>query len=96
MGFILCIEYKYNHSPAGHFLQAPAPGTVLYLPAGHVSHGPPSGPVKPALQVQAEAAALLAGELDPAQDSRAFRKPYQIGIEKHMRMYVYSYVTVCA
>eukprot|EP00961_Rhodomonas_salina_P085618 1149937-Rhodomonas_salina.2 len=31
--------------PAGHSVQAIDPLTVLYFPATHPSHGPPSGPV---------------------------------------------------
>ncbi len=39
---------------------------LLYLPASHAVHGPPSGPDQPALQVQSAKAVLCAGELEPA------------------------------
>ena len=35
-------------------VHAALPALVLYLPATHPEHTPPSGPVNPALQVQAE------------------------------------------
>ena len=37
------------------------PCTCLYVPAIHAVHSMPSGPVKPALQIQSEAASLAAG-----------------------------------
>ena len=47
-------------------MQAADPVDVLYFPATHAVHGPPSGPVDPALQVQLVKAALPAGELESA------------------------------
>ena len=43
-----CAEYV----PAGHWVQGAAPDTSLNVPASHAEHIPPSGPVKPLLQVQ--------------------------------------------
>ena len=54
------------HSPDKQLLQAPAPGCALCLPAAHAAHGPPSGPVEPALHVQFVEAVLPSGELDLA------------------------------
>ena len=51
--------------PEGQLLHSPAPADALYLPSSHAEHGPPSGPVKSALQMQSEVASLPAGELDP-------------------------------
>jgi hypothetical protein len=49
---------------AGHLLQLVAPATLLYLPAPHAVHAPPSGPHQPALQVQLLKAVLCGGELE--------------------------------
>ena len=43
-----CAEYV----PAAHWVQGAAPDTSLNVPASHAEHIPPSGPVKPLLQVQ--------------------------------------------
>jgi hypothetical protein len=53
-------------SPEGQLLHDPAPDPALNVPAGHAVHGPPFGPVKPALHAQSEEASLWAGEEDPA------------------------------
>ena len=37
-----------EYVPISQSVQVPAPGSTLYLPAGHASHACPSGPVKPA------------------------------------------------
>ena len=41
-----------------------APDTFLYSPAPHAVHVPPSGPDKPALQVQLLKTVLRSGELE--------------------------------
>ena len=46
-------------------LQAPS-AALLYLPAPHAVHAPPSGPRQPALQVQLLKAVLCPGELEYA------------------------------
>jgi hypothetical protein len=51
---------------AGQLLQLVAPATLLYLPAPHTVHAPPSAPDHPALQVQLLKAVLCAGELESA------------------------------
>jgi len=51
--------------PEGQLLHDPAPDPALNVPAGHAVHGPPFGPVKPALHAQSEEASLWAGEEDP-------------------------------
>ena len=48
--------------PEGQLLQTSAPGSALNVPAAQGAHGPPSGPVKPALHVQADREELPAGE----------------------------------
>jgi len=50
--------------PAAHAVQASLPAAALYLPASHATHASPSGPVKPALHVQAVEAVLPSGELE--------------------------------
>ena len=52
--------------PEGQSLHDPAPVDDLYLPTEHAKHGPPSGPVKPALHRQSDTASLAAGELELA------------------------------
>jgi hypothetical protein len=59
--------FKLKMSASGSALpsvQAADPVDVLYFPATHAAHGPPFGPVDPALQVQLVKAALPAGELE--------------------------------
>jgi hypothetical protein len=53
-----------EYVPAVQLLQRAEPVDALYLPASHAVHGPPSGPVDPALQMQLVKAALPAGELE--------------------------------
>jgi hypothetical protein len=53
----------------GQSVHAVVPLIVLYLPATHPVHGPPLGPVKPGLQVQAVTAWLASGEVEPAGQS---------------------------
>lgn len=50
--------------PAAQSVHAKLPLLVLYWPAAHAEHGPPSAPVYPALQAQAAAAELALGELE--------------------------------
>ena len=45
-------------------VQAADPVDALYFPDTHAEHGPPFGPVDPALQVQLVKAALPAGEVE--------------------------------
>ena len=47
-------------------MQAPSPAALLYSPAPHAVHAPPSGPRQPALQVQLLKTVLCSGELDSA------------------------------
>jgi hypothetical protein len=54
------IEYV----PAPQSEHVAAPVDVLYFPATHRLHGPPSGPVDPALQVQLAKVPLPASELE--------------------------------
>jgi hypothetical protein len=57
----------WHRQPPEHVTVAAV--TDWYLPATHAVHGPPIGPGKPALQVQLDKAALLAGELEFAGQS---------------------------
>ncbi len=49
---------------AGQLLQSTCSAALLYLPASHAVHAPPSAPDHPALQVQLLKAVLCAGELE--------------------------------
>jgi len=50
--------------PAAHAVHVALPDAVLYLPATHSEHEPPSGPVEPALHVQSVETKLPDGELE--------------------------------
>jgi hypothetical protein len=50
--------------PAEQSVQTALPVAILYLPATHAVHTPPSGPVNPTLQVQALRATLAIGEFE--------------------------------
>ena len=52
-----------EYLPAPQSVHAAEPAVVLYLPATHCEHAPPSGPVQPALQVQSTSASLAEGAL---------------------------------
>ena len=67
-----------EYVPAEQSVHATLPLLVLYLPATQVEHTPPSGPVNPALQVQAALAELDTGEFDPTgqvKQSDDFHEP---------------------
>ena len=51
-------------------MQTALPIAILYLPLVHAVHGPPFGPVKPTLQVQAVRAKLAIGALELAGHAR--------------------------
>ena len=51
-----------EYVPLTQRAQDAEPGELLYMPATHSEHGPPSGPSAPAVQVQAVAMGLPAGE----------------------------------
>ncbi len=53
-----------EYVPAPQSVHTTLPLVVLYLPAAQAVHEPPSGPVNPALQVQATRAVLGLGELE--------------------------------
>jgi hypothetical protein len=55
-----------EYVPAAQSVQAALPVAILYLPATQPVHVPPSGPVKPALHVQAARAELGLGEMELA------------------------------
>ena len=55
-----------QYLPAKQAVQAASPAKALYLPATHPTHVPPLGPVKPAVHIQPEAAALPAGAFECA------------------------------
>ena len=59
-----------EYVPAAQSEHAALPVAVLYLPVMHEVHVPPSGPVKPTLQVQAVRATLEIGELELAGHPR--------------------------
>ena len=51
-----------EYVPARQFVHTALPVAILYFPATQAVHGPPFGPVKPTLHVQAARAALEIGE----------------------------------
>jgi hypothetical protein len=53
-----------EYFPAPQSVHAALPVLILYLPATQALQGPPSGPVNPALQVQAARVVLGLGELE--------------------------------
>ena len=53
-----------EYVPAPQSVHVAVPVEPLYLPAKHDAHGPPFGPVAPALQVQLAKVPLPAGELE--------------------------------
>jgi len=53
-----------EYFPATQLLHAADPNAILYFPATHKAHGPPSGPVDPALQVQSDDLLLASGALE--------------------------------
>ena len=50
--------------PAGQAMHSAEPVWLLYLPAVQLVHGPPSGPLEPALHVHALLLALPEGEVE--------------------------------
>ena len=52
--------------PATHWEHASSPVTSLNFPAGHLTHGPPAGPVCPRLQTQSASTLLPATATEPA------------------------------
>jgi len=59
-----------EYVPAAQSVQAAEPVAILYLPVTQVVHAPPSGPVDPALHVQAVITELGLGELEFAGHAR--------------------------
>ncbi len=53
-----------EYVPARQFVHVALPVLVLYFPATQIAHEPPSGPVNPALQVQAATVELATDELE--------------------------------
>jgi hypothetical protein len=53
-----------EYFPVEQPVHDPLPLKSLYVPAPHASHGPPFGPVYPALQTQAVTTVLRLGELE--------------------------------
>jgi hypothetical protein len=58
LAFACVVESRTRASHAAH---SPEPEAFLYVPTAHAAHGPPSGPVYPALHAQSVAAVLPAG-----------------------------------
>lgn len=59
-----------EYMPAAQSSHTALPVVVLYLPATHVVHGPPSGPEKPLLQVHTNTVELAIGELELSGHAR--------------------------
>jgi hypothetical protein len=64
-----------EYLPAAQSEQVAFPVNALYFPATHTAHGPPSGPVYPALQVQLVCTVLPAGEREPEPQKLQYRLP---------------------
>jgi len=56
-----------EYLPGTHTLQADFPAKILYFPASHPSHCPPSAPVNPASHTQSVCSSLPSAELDWAK-----------------------------
>ena len=63
VGSVAPVEQK---EPGSQFVHSADPDAALCLPAAHPSHGPPSGPLKPALHRHAAAVALADAEYELA------------------------------
>jgi hypothetical protein len=59
-----------EYFPAKQPVHDALPLKSLYVPAPHASHGPPFGPVYPALQVHAVATELMLGALELSEHAR--------------------------
>ena len=55
-----------EYLPLWHSVQSSEPVPILYVPATHAVHVPPSLPVWPASQIQSASSLLAAGELELA------------------------------
>ena len=75
MQFVIAMIPVDESELCGHPWQTPDPSVLLYLPASHASHGPPSGPDQPALQVQSAEAVLCAGEFEFAGHAEQVDEP---------------------
>ena len=56
----------FEYLAGSQFVHSADPDAALCLPAAHPSHGPPSGPLKPALHRHAAAVALADAEYELA------------------------------
>ena len=65
-----------EYVPAAQSTHAADPVAVLYFPVAQKVHGPPSGPVHPALQVHAVKLLLPAGDMDRAAQSVHVPSPF--------------------
>lgn len=61
-----CTEYE----PLAQAVHTSGPGPALYFPVAHCVQEPPSGPVEPALQVQAVASLLPSTEFERSAHAR--------------------------
>jgi len=61
---ILVAAMLAEYVPAIHEVHICVPLEVLYVPARHIAHIPPPGPVDPALQLQSVFSSLAGGEFD--------------------------------
>lgn len=59
-----------EYVPAAQSVHMALPVSILYLPVMQAVHTPPSGPVEPALQVQAVMVVLASGALEPSGHAR--------------------------
>ena len=75
MQFVIAMIPVGESELCGHPWQTPDPSVLLYLPASHASHGPPSGPDQSVLQVQSVEAVLCEAELESAGQDKQVDEP---------------------
>ena len=64
-----------EYLPDPQKLHEAEPVLVLYVPAGHRTHGPPSFPLVPALHLHADLLLLAGGELESAEHAEQGEEP---------------------
>jgi hypothetical protein len=83
--------YVHTDCPAGsaylpntQSVHTALPVVSLYFPIAHAEHDPPLGPVYPALQAQAVAAALAPGELELPGHARQVVETVAAGVAEYV------------
>jgi hypothetical protein len=66
------------------FRHTDVPITALYLPVTHITHGPPFGPLAPALQVHVVIAELPTGELEASGQLRHVSEVFAPSVQEYV------------